>query len=124
MAEESKMEPKMEPKPFAMESAPASSTSGEAKIDLLMDVPLNVRVELGRTRMYVEDILKLGDGAVVAAQSGVSKSIGPGEQVFGSPAQPIKQAFRNNAHIQRLDHYADLIKDLKKRVEELEKKKH
>ena len=58
-------EPKMEPKPFAMESAPVSSASGEAKIDLLMDVPLNVRVELGRTRMYVEDILKLGDGAVV-----------------------------------------------------------
>lgn len=54
-----------EPKPFAMESASASPTSGEAKIDLLMDVPLNVRVELGRTRMYVEDILKLGDGAVV-----------------------------------------------------------
>ena len=33
-----------------------------------------------------------------------------------------KQAFRNNAHIQRLDKYVETIKDLKKRIEELEKK--
>ncbi len=66
--------------------------------------------------------LEIGDGAVVAAQSGVSRSIKAGEQVFGTPAQPIKDAFRNNAHIQRLDKYVEMIKDLKKRVEELEKK--
>ncbi len=64
--------------------------------------------------------LTIGDGAIVTAQSGVSKSIPAGTQVFGSPAQPLKQAFRNNAHIQRLDQYAETIKDLKKRVEELE----
>lgn len=58
-------DPKPEPKPFAMENAPAVPPAGDGKIDLLMDVPLNVRVELGRARMYVEDILKLGDGAVV-----------------------------------------------------------
>jgi len=34
-------------------------------IDLLNDVHLNVRIELGRTRMFVEDVLKLGDGCVV-----------------------------------------------------------
>ena len=34
----------------------------------------------------------------------------------------LKHAFRNNAHIQRLDKYVETIKDLKKRVEELEKK--
>ena len=65
MPEESKAEPQPEPKPFAMEAAPAPVVGGEGKIDLLLDVPLNVRVELGHTRMYVEDILKLGDGAVV-----------------------------------------------------------
>ena len=65
MAEEPKAEAKSEPKPFAMETAAAATVGGEGKIDLLLDVPLNVRVELGRTRMYVEDILKLGDGAVV-----------------------------------------------------------
>lgn len=34
-------------------------------IDLLGDVNLNVSIELGRTRMYVEDVLKLNEGAVV-----------------------------------------------------------
>ncbi len=34
-------------------------------IDLLSDVHMNVRIELGRTKMFVEDVLKLGDGAVV-----------------------------------------------------------
>ncbi len=66
--------------------------------------------------------IEIGDGAIVTAQSGVSKSIKAGEQVFGSPAVPIKNAFRNNAHIQRLDKYVEMIKDLKKRIEELEKK--
>jgi flagellar motor switch protein FliN/FliY len=38
----------------------------EAKaIDLLSDVSLNVKIELGRTRMLVEDVLKLGDGTVI-----------------------------------------------------------
>ena len=66
--------------------------------------------------------LTIGDGAIVTAQSGVSKSLKAGEQVFGSPAQPIKKAFITNAHIQRLDHYANTIKDLKKRIEVLENK--
>lgn len=40
--------------------------SGEpAPIDLLSDVDLQVKIELGRTRMLVEDVLKLGDGAVI-----------------------------------------------------------
>jgi UDP-3-O-[3-hydroxymyristoyl] glucosamine N-acyltransferase len=67
--------------------------------------------------------LTIGDGAVVAAQSGVSKSIKAGMQVFGTPAQPLREAFKNNAHVQRLDHYVQLISDLKKRVDELEKLK-
>jgi UDP-3-O-[3-hydroxymyristoyl] glucosamine N-acyltransferase len=66
--------------------------------------------------------IEIGNGAVVAAQSGVSKSIRAGEQVFGCPAQPIKNAFRTNAHIQRLDKYVDKIKELEKRIAQLEKK--
>ena len=34
-------------------------------LSLLSDVRLNVAIELGRTRMLVEDVLKLGSGAVV-----------------------------------------------------------
>lgn len=36
-----------------------------SSIDLLRDVDLNVKIELGRTRMLVEDVLKLGEGSVV-----------------------------------------------------------
>ena len=35
------------------------------KIDLLNDVQLHVKIELGRSRMLVEEVLKLGDGSVV-----------------------------------------------------------
>ena len=35
------------------------------KIQLLGDVDLNVMIELGRTEMLVEDVLRLGEGSVV-----------------------------------------------------------
>lgn len=44
--------------------APAAGKS-EASIDLLRDVNLHVKVELGRTRMLVQDILRLSPGSVV-----------------------------------------------------------
>ncbi len=40
-------------------------TPGDARIELLGDVDLDVAIELGRTEMLVEDVLKLGPGAVV-----------------------------------------------------------
>lgn len=43
----------------AMRDAQVSS------IDLLRDVDLNVKIELGRSRMLVEDVLKLAEGSVV-----------------------------------------------------------
>lgn len=43
-----------------------SSVSGvQHGLDLLADVQLDVRIELGRTRMLVEDVLRLNSGAVV-----------------------------------------------------------
>jgi UDP-3-O-[3-hydroxymyristoyl] glucosamine N-acyltransferase len=66
--------------------------------------------------------LEIGDGAIVAAQSGVSRSIKAGEQVFGTPAHPMKVALKNNAHVQRLDKYVERIKNLEERIDKLEKK--
>lgn len=45
--------------------APARTREVPENISLLSDVNLNVKVELGRTRMLVEDVLKLGEGCVV-----------------------------------------------------------
>jgi len=39
--------------------------TGPQSIDLLHDVDLKVRIELGRTRMYIADVLRLGEGSVV-----------------------------------------------------------
>lgn len=36
-----------------------------SNIDLLRDVELNVKIELGRARMLVEDVLRLSEGSVV-----------------------------------------------------------
>lgn len=42
-----------------------SSSAPKEGMDLLSDVNMNVRIELGRAKMYVEDVLKLREGAVV-----------------------------------------------------------
>jgi flagellar motor switch protein FliN/FliY len=44
--------------------APASQE--KATLDLLGDVELDLKIELGRTHMYLEDVLKLRRGSVVA----------------------------------------------------------
>lgn len=51
---------------FEMPKFSDSHLSGKAAaIDLLSNVNLNVRIELGRTRMLVEDVLRLNEGSVV-----------------------------------------------------------
>ena len=35
------------------------------KLDFILDIPLQVTVELGRTRLLVKDVLQLNQGAVV-----------------------------------------------------------
>lgn len=39
--------------------------TGGKDIDFLLDIPLDVTVELGRTRMLIKDLLQLGQGSVV-----------------------------------------------------------
>lgn len=53
-------------KPFRFEDfggAPASTEA--ATIELIRDVELDLKIELGRTQMYLEDVLKLRKGSVV-----------------------------------------------------------
>lgn len=52
--------------PFtAPEFEPTAVGDALAGLDLLDDVELRVTVELGRTEMYIEDVLRLGAGSVV-----------------------------------------------------------
>lgn len=43
----------------------AGSGTGDSKIDMLLDVNLDITVELGRKLMLVEEILRLGKGSVI-----------------------------------------------------------
>lgn len=53
--------------PFALRDLAGSPASGEkATLELLRDVDLDLRIELGRTQMYLEDVLKLRRGSVVS----------------------------------------------------------
>ena len=37
----------------------------EANLDLILDIPLAVTVELGRSKMLINDLLQLGQGSVI-----------------------------------------------------------
>ena len=51
---------------FELPAFPDRALGGPTEtIDLLSDVSLSVKIELGRTSMFLEDVLKLGEGAVV-----------------------------------------------------------
>jgi flagellar motor switch protein FliN/FliY len=39
--------------------------SGKRGIEFLLDIPLTITVELGRTKMLVKDLLQLGQGSVI-----------------------------------------------------------
>ena len=45
--------------------AQAHSDSSNNNLDLILDIPLRVTVELGRTRMVVSELLNLGQGSVI-----------------------------------------------------------
>ena len=55
----------------AAETAPAEpavsdlDAKRDRNLDLIMDIPLRVTVELGRTKMVVRDLLNLGQGSVI-----------------------------------------------------------
>ena len=43
----------------------AASTEETKSIDLILDIPLTVTVELGRSKMLINDLLQLGQGSVI-----------------------------------------------------------
>ncbi|MBM4339145.1 MAG: flagellar motor switch protein FliN [Deltaproteobacteria bacterium] len=46
-------------------SEDASSLRGNGNLDFILDIPLEVSVELGRTRILISELLQLGQGSVV-----------------------------------------------------------
>ena len=53
-------------KPFELKDLfGATPTNEQASMDLLRDVQLDLKIELGRTQMQLEDVLRMKQGAVV-----------------------------------------------------------
>ncbi len=125
------------------------ATTGETvigkgtKIDNLVQVAHNVII--GRNcllagQVGVSGSVKLADGVVLAGQAGVSdhvqmgeramgaagadiiRDVPAGEVVLGRPARRIKEQMRIDAAAARLPDLVRELRELRKRVEELEKK--
>jgi flagellar motor switch protein FliN/FliY len=47
------------------ENSPSNQENQSRRLELLLDVPLDLSVELGRTRMSIQDLLNLSPGSVV-----------------------------------------------------------
>lgn len=76
-----------EPQPFQLQQLDRQpSTEAATSLDLLRDVELNLQIELGRARMYVEDVLKLRNGSVL-----------PLDKLAGDPVD----IYANGRHIAR-----------------------
>jgi len=52
-------------KPILEEVAAIEERSEGNNLDLILDIPLRVTVELGRSRMVVSELLNLGQGSVI-----------------------------------------------------------
>jgi flagellar motor switch protein FliN/FliY len=43
----------------------SSAKDGSVNMEFVLDIPLEITVELGRTKMLINDMLKLGQGSVI-----------------------------------------------------------
>lgn len=95
-----------EEQPQAVEPAEHVSVPGEVSappavpdapsLDLLLDVPLNVTVELGRTRMSVRQLLALSSGSIVELSKLAGESLDVlvnGKPVARGEAVTVKEKF-------------------------------
>jgi flagellar motor switch protein FliN/FliY len=49
----------------AKESVEETIEQGERELDFILDIPLELSVELGKTKMIVNDLLQLGQGSII-----------------------------------------------------------
>ncbi|ADH99262.1 flagellar motor switch phosphatase FliY [Salisediminibacterium selenitireducens] len=58
-------EANVQPAAFSSFETPSLNENEQRNLDLLMDIPLEVTVELGRTKRSIKEILELGQGSIV-----------------------------------------------------------
>jgi flagellar motor switch protein FliN/FliY len=55
----------LEPIPEPVAAAPREKKEKVNSMEILLDIPLEISAELGRTRMIISDLLQLGQGSVI-----------------------------------------------------------
>ena len=65
--------------------------------------------------------IEIGDGVEVGAQSGLSKSVAPKAVLFGSPAQPMREAKEQLARVRRLGRLEERVRGLEQKPGGIEK---
>lgn len=63
--EEAKAAKQPEAKPANFSALKQESSGTVANLDMILDIPVTVSVEIGRTKILVKDLLQLGQGTVV-----------------------------------------------------------
>ncbi|MHC4907986.1 MAG: UDP-3-O-(3-hydroxymyristoyl)glucosamine N-acyltransferase [Planctomycetota bacterium] len=66
------------------------------------------------------DHVEIGDGAILGAQSVATGKIEPGQTVLGLPARDLRKELKSKSVYQNLPELAKKVKQLGKRIEELE----
>ena len=61
---ETKPTPSSQPMTFK-ELSPARGVEAPQELDFILDLPLEVSVEIGRTKMQIKDLLKLTQGSII-----------------------------------------------------------
>jgi len=61
--------------PFQEFDSNADAESGSANLDFLLDLPLGVTVELGRTSMIIDKMLHLGQGSVIELEKAAGEPV-------------------------------------------------
>jgi UDP-3-O-[3-hydroxymyristoyl] glucosamine N-acyltransferase len=89
------------------------------QVGLAGSVRLGSRVRIGG-QAGVTDHIMVGEGASIAGQSGVGSDVEPGSAILGSPAVPITTFTRMRFYSLRLGELFRHVKQLQRRVEQLE----
>jgi len=73
--DEDKVQAKKE-KPYEFSDLNETSAGRQnGNMDFILDIPLEITVELGRTRMLINDLLKLGQGSVLELTKSAGKTM-------------------------------------------------
>jgi UDP-3-O-[3-hydroxymyristoyl] glucosamine N-acyltransferase len=92
-----------------------------AQVGVSGSVEIGDRVVLAG-QVGIKDHVTIGDDAVVCARAVVVGNVGKGAFISGYPARPHKEQMRIYAAQQKLPALLRLIRDLERRVKELEER--